>query len=225
MRATQVLVLICAVIAGAGGGTTQARVVAGTGAAQTPAAVYASALQAVQSVRRLQFVEVAHVYVQHPTVVQVGFRYLAPDRVATVAQSKQPSGKILTIEQIQVGTIVCQEPPAWACYHHPRQDIAARVRSYIQPRVQGLRFSSESRTFGSGSGRYHATVIHLSAERQAISYSGMLTVNDASHLPVSLTSRATMDGKVAESQQVSFTYGGTFSVNLPKGKNVRLPRP
>jgi hypothetical protein len=226
MRATTFFGLTGALLATFGASSTEATVAAGHAAAQTPAAMYAHALDRLQSVRRLQLIEVGHVYVQHPETFQLEFRYVAPDRLATIAQSKQLDGRILTVERIQVGTVLCQAPPEWACYHSPRQTVTTLVRTYIEPQARGLRFSARSEMRGSGRGRYHATVIHLSIRQgEGSSYVGTLTVNDDSHLPVSFTSKATMKGQLAADQSVSITYGGTFNVNLPRGKNVRLPQP
>jgi hypothetical protein len=215
---------VCALcIHGSGAAGTPHAVAAGSNS-QAPHALYTRSIQRLQSVPGLRFDETIHVLVQGPTVVRETLLYSAPVSVATLVQSKQASGKSLAITTVQVGTIVCQSPPSWTCFRHPRPHVVSLIQSLVQPKVLNLHYTSKTTEYTSGKTKYKAVAVNVQGTKQGALYKATLTVNAATELPLAFSSVVTNGGAVALRQSATFSYGLHFAIHLPHGKNVHLPK-
>ena len=184
----------------------------------SPRALYQQAFQSLRHVGRFQFLETAQVLESPSKTVQDAFRYTAPDRIITAVEVKPDHGQVLAVKSVQVGTTKCQTPPGWVCYHFARPDVVAEVRALLEPKLR----SPSYRVVGGGKS---LLTIEITGKSQRFSYVGSLTLGARDHLPRTIDGSIHQDQRLVVSQRVSFTYGGHYRIELPKGKGVHLPKP
>jgi hypothetical protein len=173
--------------------------------------LYAQAFGRLGHVSRFQLIE---------TVVQAsaqtaseGLRYVAPDGLATVVEVQLGKGRTAAVESVQVGATKCQSPPrAWVCFHSVRPDVPSLVRSLLEPRLHKPEYRVSR-------GPGDALAISITGKREGMSYAGVLTLGPRSDLPVSFRCTVHQGSRLILTQSASFTYGGRFSIKLPKAGN------
>jgi hypothetical protein len=174
---------------------------------------FAQAFQRLGHVPRFQLTETV-VQASAPAASE-GLRYVSPDRLAMVAELRESKERTAAVESVQVGATKCQSPPrAWVCFHSTRPDVPTLVRALLEPKLQHAEFRA---TPGSGG----SLDIRITGSRNNVAYAGVLVL--AAHSGLSRTFRSTVHqgGRLLVTQSVSFTYGGRYSINLPKAKGTR----
>ena len=184
----------------------------------SPRALYQQAFQTLRHVGRFQFVDTAQVLESPSKTVQEAFRYMAPDRIITAVEVKPDKGQVVALKSVQVGTTKCQTPPGWVCFHSARPDVVAQVRTLLEPKLR----SPSYRVVGGGK---NLVTIEITGKSQGYSYTGSLTLGARDHLPRTIAGSVHQGQRLVVSQRVSFTYGGHYRIELPKGKGVHLPKP
>jgi hypothetical protein len=191
---------------------------------EAPQALYTLAMRNLGLVGRLEFGDTVNILQPTPSTVRYTFRYAAPGSLAGALLSTPARGKAVSLESIQVGTIKCQRPPSWVCFHSQKIDMVGLVRSLITPQQGGLNFRGATTLAGPQGQRDRTVQLLATVHMQNVTYMATLTVDATTRLPLTFTSVVTASGQIVARQSVTFRYGSRFTIQLPQGKGVTYPK-